>query len=82
MTQAENRATAQEMSKAAFIFDYQQRHNLSDAQLSDLLGVTKSAVYAWRCAARAPSTSAHRIITLLSLLETLAPSIHDHIVNK
>ena len=71
-----------ELSKAAFILSYQDRHKLTDTRLADLLGVTYSAVYAWKTGARAPSTSAHRIVTLLSLLETLAPSIHDHIADK
>ena len=78
----ENRTTAPEMGKAAFIFSYQDRHNISDARLCDLLGVTKSALYSWKTGARAPSTSAHRIVTLLALLETLAPSIHDHMAGK
>ena len=71
-----------ELSKAAFILSYQDRHSIPDARLCDILGVTKSALYAWKTGARAPSTSAHRIVTLLSLLETLAPSIHDHMVGK
>jgi DNA-binding transcriptional regulator YiaG len=71
-----------ELSKAAFILSYQDRHSITDARLCDILGVTKSALYAWKTGARAPSTSAHRIVTLLSLLETLAPSIHDHIADK
>ena len=71
-----------ELSKAAFILSYQDRHEITDARLCDLLGVTRSALYAWKTGARAPSTSAHRIVTLLSLLETLAPSIHDHIAGK
>lgn len=79
---SENRTTAPEMGKAAFIFSYQDRHNISDARLCDLLGVTKSALYSWKTGARAPSTSAHRIVTLLALLETLAPSIHDHMAGK
>ena len=81
MTQ-ENSTTAQEMSKAAFILAYQDRHSITDARLCDLLGVTKSALYSWKTGARAPSTAAHRIVTLLSLLETLAPSIHDHMAGK
>ena len=71
-----------ELSKAAFILSYQDRHSITDDRLCDLLGVTKSALYSWKTGARAPSTSAHRIVTLLSLLETLAPSIHDHIAGK
>ena len=71
-----------ELSKAAFILSYQDRHSIPDARLCDLLGVTRSALYAWRTGARAPSQSAHRIVTLLSLLETLAPSIHDHMSGK
>ena len=78
----ENRTTAPEMSKAAFILSYQDRHGITDARLCDLLGVTRSALYSWKTGARAPSTSAHRIVTLLSLLETLAPSIHDHMAGK
>lgn len=78
----ENRTTAPEMGKAAFIFSYQDRHSISDARLCDILGVTKSALYSWKTGARAPSTSAHRIVTLMALLETLAPSIHDHIAGK
>lgn len=78
----ENSTTAQEMGKAAFILAYQDRHSITDARLCDLLGVTKSALYSWKTGARAPSTSAHRIVTLLALLETLAPSIHEHMVSK
>ena len=78
----ENRTTAPEMGKAAFIFSYQDRHSISDARLCDILGVTRSALYSWKTGARAPSTSAHRIVTLMALLETLAPSIHDHIAGK
>lgn len=74
--------TMTELSKAAFILSYQDRHSITDARLCDILGVTRSALYAWKTGARAPSTSAHRIVTLLSLLETLAPSIHDHIAHK
>lgn len=77
-----NRTTAQEMSKTGFIFSYQERHGITDARLCDLLGVTKSALYSWKSGARTPSVSAHRIVTLLSLLETLAPSIHDHMAGK
>ena len=79
---SENRTTAPEMSKAAFVLSYQVRHNITDDRLCDLLGVTKSALYSWKTGTRAPSTSAHRIVTLLSLLETLAPSIHDHMAGK
>ena len=79
---SENRTTAPEMSKAGFLLSYQDRHNISDARFCDILGVTRSALYSWKTGARAPSTSAHRIVTLLSLLETLAPSIHDHIAGK
>ena len=79
---SENRTTPPEMGKAAFIFAYQDRHSITDAKLCDLLGVTKSALYSWKTGARAPSTSAHRIVTLLALLETLAPSIHDHMAGK
>ena len=68
-----------EQSKAAFILSYQDRHNITDARLCDLLGVTRSALYSWKTGARAPSASAHRIVTLLSLLETLAPSIHANL---
>jgi DNA-binding transcriptional regulator YiaG len=71
-----------EQSKAAFILSYQDRHNISDKRLADILGVTYSAVYAWKTGARTPNVSAHRIVTLLSLLETLAPSIHDHVCGK
>lgn len=71
-----------ELSKAAFILSYQDRHGISDTRLADILGVTYSAVYAWKTGARAPSTSAHRIVTLLSLLETLAPDIHTYMVSK
>ena len=71
-----------EQSKTAFILSYQDRHAITDNRLCDLLGVTKSALYSWKTGARAPSTSAHRIVTLLSLLETLAPSIHDHMSGK
>ena len=79
---SENRTTAPKMSKAAFVLSYQDRHNITDDRLCDLLGVTKSALYSWKTGARAPSTSAHKIVTLLSLLETLAPSIHDHMAGK
>ena len=79
---SENRTTAPEISKAAFVLSYQDRHSITDDRLCDLLGVTKSALYSWKTGARAPSTSAHRIVTLLSLLETLAPSIHDHMAGK
>ena len=71
-----------ELSKAAFILSYHDRHSITDDRLCDLLGVTKSALYSWKTGARAPSTSAHRIVTLLSLVETLAPSIHDHMSGK
>ena len=71
-----------ELSKAAFILSYQDRHSITDDRLCDILGVTRSALYAWKTGARAPSTSAHRIVTLLSLLETLAPDIHSYIVEK
>ena len=82
MSTLQNSTKPQEMSKAAFLLSYQDRHNISDARFCDILGVTRSALYSWKTGARAPSTSAHRIVTLLSLLETLAPSIHDHIVGK
>jgi len=71
-----------EQSKAAFILSYQDRHNITDDKLCDLLGVTRSALYAWKTGARAPSTSAHRIVTLLSLLETFAPDIHSYMAGK
>lgn len=71
-----------ELSKAAFILSYQDRHAITDARFCDILGVTRSALYSWKTGARVPSQSAHRIVTLLSLLETLAPSIHDHIAGK
>ena len=78
---SENR-TMTELSKAAFILSYQDRHKITDNKLCDLLGVTRSALYAWKTGARAPSTSAHRIVTLLSLLETLAPDIHSYMAGK
>lgn len=71
-----------EQSKAAFVLSYQDRHKITDDRLCDLLGVTRSALYAWKTGARAPSTSAHRIVTLLSLLETLTPDIHSYMAGK
>lgn len=71
-----------ELSKAAFILSYQDRHSITDSRLCDLLSVSKSTLYAWRTGARVPSASAHKFITALSVLETIAPSIHDAIIDK
>ncbi len=79
MTQ-ENSTTAQEMSKAGYLFSYQERNNLTDGEFCSLLGVTKSALYSWRTAARVPSESAYKFVLALSVMETLAPAIHEHII--
>ncbi|MHB1956104.1 MAG: helix-turn-helix domain-containing protein [Sulfobacillus sp.] len=57
-----------------------QRHQMSDAQAAEYLGVPISTIRNWRYGRREPSASAKRLVEILLMLETLAPGIHDSLV--
>lgn len=67
-------------SKIGFLLSYQDKNSLTDDQFCHLLGVSRAALSSWKCNARNPSETAYRMVQSLSLIQTLAPSIHEYLI--
>lgn len=57
-----------------------ERLNLSNQELADYFGVCLSTMTKWRKGERQPSDSALYTLTLLELIEEMAPHLHQKII--
>lgn len=59
-----------------------ERLKLSNQELANYFGVSLSTMTKWRKGERQPSDSALYTLTLLELIEQLAPHLHHKILNN
>lgn len=62
------------------ITDLQTRHNLTDEQTADYLGVPLHTLRNWRTGKRIPAAVVHKLLDVLGTVEALAPAIHAHLL--
>ena len=62
------------------IANIQARHNMTDEQTAEYLGVPVHTIRNWRTGKRIPAAVVHKLLDVLGTVETLAPAIHDHLM--
>ena len=58
----------------------QTRHNMTDSQVADYLGVPVHTLRNWRTGKRVPAAVVHKLLDVLGIIETIAPAIHGSLM--
>ena len=58
----------------------QTRHNMTDDQCAEYLGVPIHTLRNWRTGKRVPAAVVYKLLDVLALVETVSPSLHAHMV--
>lgn len=56
------------------------RHNLTTEQAAAYLGVPTHTLLKWLNGTRTPTSAVNRLVEVLGMVETFAPSIHDNLL--
>lgn len=62
--------------------DTMNRHNMDQHAMARYLGVPLSTLRKWLYGERTPGGATIRLLEVLAMLETLAPTLHDSLIER